>query len=322
MSRRFAVTGSSGFIARHLIPRLTGPSVRGLDLRPCEADFGNRYQHTIGDVRDSDAVTEFVRGVDTLVHLAAEHQDFGVSDEQFFDVNVRGMSVLLSACGEAGIKEFVFFSSVAVYGARDEPTHEQMTPSPNGPYGSSKLEAEWRLLEWAEEASGRKALIVRPTVVYGEYNYANMYRLMSAIRRRRYVQVGPGTNRKSIAYVGNVAAAVSFLLDRARPGAEVFNLADEPAMTSRAIAEHLAQELGVGLPALSVPEFVALPLAMPLDWLASISGKNLPVTSSRIRKYLTDTEHQARALRAAGFQPPVAPEEGMARTVRWFQREA
>ena len=149
-----------------------------------------------------------------------------------------------------------------------------------------------------------------------------MYRLMSAIRRRRYVQVGPGTNRKSIAYVGNVAAAVSFLLDRARPGAEVFNLADEPAMTSRAIAEHLAQELGVGLPALSVPEFVALPLAMPLDWFASISGKNLPITSSRIRKYLTDTEHQARALRAAGFQPPVAPEEGLARTVRWFQREA
>jgi nucleoside-diphosphate-sugar epimerase len=323
MSARFAVTGSSGFIARHLIPKFidAGASVCGLDLRPCGVDFGNRYWHIIGDIRDPNAVAEMMQGADTVVHLAAEHQDFGVSREQFFDVNVRGMELLLSCSADAGVNDFVFFSSVAVYGRRNEPTHERMIPAPDGPYGASKLQAEALLEQWIEAEPARSALILRPTVVYGEHNHANMYRLMRSISRKRYLQVGAGTNRKSIVYVGNVVSAFFFLLERRRPGICVYNLADEPAMTSRAIAEHLAESLGVGLPGFRIPESAALPMATPLDWIAQVSGRNLPITASRIRKYLANTQHQAVRLRELGFRPQTSQEEALRRTAAWFQSQ-
>jgi len=263
-----------------------------------------------------------IQGADTVVHLAAEHQDFGVSREQFFDVNVHGMEVLLSGSANAGISDFVFFSSVAVYGIRNEPTHEGMIPAPDAPYGASKLQAEALLEQWTEAEPERSALILRPTVVYGEHNYANMYRLMSSISRGRYLQVGAGTNRKSIVYVGNVVSAFFFLLERRNPGICVYNLADEPAMTSRAIAEHLAKSLGVSLPGFRIPESVALPMATPLDWIAQASGRNLPITASRIRKYLTDTEHRAVRLRLVGFRPPTSQKQALSRIAGWFQSQA
>jgi len=321
MERRFAVTGSSGFIARHLIPRLidAGSRVSGLDLRPCDADFGDSYGHIIGDIRDPVAITELMQDAETVVHLAAEHEDFGVPVEQFFDVNVRGMEVLLSGCARAGIRDVVFFSSVAVYGRKDEPTHEEMTPVPEAPYGASKLRAEWLLRDWVEAEPGRSALILRPTVVYGEYNLANMYRLMRSISRRRYLQVGEGTNKKSIVYVGNVVSAFFFLLERRSAGVSVYNLADEPPTTSRAIAEQLAEAFGVSLPRFRIPAFVAIPMVTPLDWVARLGGRNLPITASRIRKFLIHTEHQAVRLRDAGFRPPTSQQEALLRTVRWVQ---
>jgi len=323
MTAPISVTGSSGFIARHLIPALrnAGHYVRGLDTQVCPTEFGDKVELILGDVRDQAAVERLLDGAGSVIHLAAEHQDFGVSEAQFHDVNVRGMDVILSACRKLGVTDFVFFSSVAVYGEQGTATHEMLAPSPNSPDGASKLKAEELLNEWVDEAGERRGLIIRPTVVYGEYNYANMYRLIRAITGRRYVQIGSGENRKSIAYVGNVVAAALHLMATRPSGSEAFNVADVPAMTSRQIAERIADSSGTSLPRLHIPLGVALPLAMPLDWIARITGLNIPITSKRISKFLAPTEHLASRLGEAGFEPPFSQAEGIERTVRWVAEE-
>jgi len=113
----------------------------------------------------------------------------------------------------------------------------------------------------------------RRFAITGSSGFIARHRLMSSIRRRRYIRVGAGSNRKSIVYVGNIVSGFFFLLERQGPGIHVHNLVDEPAITSRAIAEHLAKSLGVSLPEFRIPVCATIPMAAPLDWIAHVSGK-------------------------------------------------
>jgi nucleoside-diphosphate-sugar epimerase len=314
------VTGSSGFIARYLIPALSesGHSLVGLDPRPVETLFGGDFKYVEGSILDRDKIETALQGVDVVMHLAAEHQDFGVSEDSFHEVNVHGTQLLLESAADHQVTNFVFFSSVAVYGETTAPTHEELLPSPVTPYGASKLGAEQLVERWVGESEDRSALVIRPTVVFGPHNYANMYRLISQIANRRYLNVGKGNNIKSIGYVENLVMATVFLMKHMRPGLAVYNYADEPHLTSRQIASAIAEALGIRLPRVSIPYAPALALALPMDSVAAVTGWNVPVTAKRIRKYATSTHHLARKLADAGFTPEYSTIEGLQKTVEWF----
>ena len=313
------VTGSSGFIARFLIPALaaSGHAVIGIDKRTGPA-FGGYFRFVRGNVLDDGAIDRAMPGVDLIVHLAAEHKDFGVPESLYYEVNVDGTEKLLQHASRHGISSFIFFSSVAVYGDSRVPTDETLAPAPDSPYGKSKLLAEQRILAWAAQAPERKAVIVRPTVIFGPYNYANMYRLIRSVARRRYVGVGDGANIKSIGYVENVAAAASFLMERMEPGVEVYNYADSPHMPTLDLIACIARSLGMKVPSLRIPRPLALACALPLDLLAKATKKDLPLTAKRIAKFTNSTHHQADKILRAGFAPPYALETGIQRTIAWY----
>ena len=315
------VTGSSGFVARHLVQSLLneGWSVAGLDLKPDPGAFAGGYSHAVGDIRNASDVRSAIAGADWLIHLAAEHKDFGVTTEQFEDVNVNGMRVLLDEAERTGVNRVFFYSTVAVYGDQSVPTNEELAPSPSSDYGRTKWQAEQILRDWVAGDDNRRAIILRPTVIYGEHNVANMYRLIDSINRGRYLQVGAGANRKSTAYIGNVVAATHHLMAiTAAEPVGTYNIADKPDMSSRAIANTIAGGLGRKLPRARLPRGLVVALATPLDWIAAATGKDLPITAARIRKYLTDTIHESNRLSSVGFQWPYAPEDGLRRMVDWY----
>lgn len=313
------VTGSSGFIARFLIPALAaeGHAVIGIDKRTGPA-FGDYFRFVHGNILDDGAVAGAMPGVDLIIHLAAEHKDFGVPESLYYEVNVDGTEKLLQHASRHQVRNFIFFSSVAVYGDSPVPTNERLTPAPDSPYGKSKLLAEQRIEAWAAQDPERKGVIVRPTVIFGPYNYANMYRLIQSVARRRYIGVGDGANIKSIGYVENVAAAALFLKERMAPGVEIYNYADSPHMATRDIVGCMARNLRVKVPSLRIPKPLALACAFPLDVVAKATKKDLPLTAKRIAKFTNSTHHQADKILRAGFAPPCSLETGIQRTIAWY----
>jgi len=317
------VTGGSGFLGRYFHQALlsAGHSITILDLAPPAWDpQGARV--VVGDVRSPDAVRDALQGAEAILHLAAAHHDFGIARETYFSVNEEGARVLCAAAEAQGLGSICFFSSVAVYGAAPEPRHEEAEPQPVSPYGQSKLAAEQVFRSWAEAGPGRRCVVIRPTVVFGPRNFANMYSLVRQVDSGFFFRVAGGRNIKSLSYVENVVPAALYLWNRpAAAPFEVYNYVDKPDLETRSLLARIYHALGRRMPEWSIPEAIAVAASWPFDLAARVTGRNLAISSARIRKMCAQTRFEADKIRRVGFQAPVPLLEGIERTVRWYQRE-
>jgi nucleoside-diphosphate-sugar epimerase len=317
---KILVTGATGFIGTKLCERLRrdGHQVVGLDLWLPSAD-----QHLDafirGDIRDPDAVRRALAGCDTVFSLAAAHHDFGIDEATYFDVNEQGSRVICDACDAAGIRRLCWYSSCAVYGDCPAPRHEGATPRPNNPYGASKLAGEEVFRAWAARGEGRSALVVRPTITFGPGNVANMYSLIKQVASGRFVIAGEASNYKSLSYVENLVDATMHLWQRNEQGMALYNFVEKPDLRSREIAQAVADALGRPRAGITLPVPVVLALALPFDLFTAVTGKDLGISSMRVRKlFLWETRFEADRLAEAGFRSAVPVREGIRRMVQWW----
>lgn len=306
----------------HLVRALTeyGHNVFGLDLiRPVEETCLNDF--TEGDILKKTDVRRSVNGVDCVINLAAKHHDFGIAREEYFDTNETGSRVLLDCLTEAGVKKYIFFSTVGVYGNTSGQKDEGCIPTPSGDYGASKLAAENVAVKWQQEDLKRKALIIRPTVVFGEGNTANMYSLIRQIDKGLYFNLGSGDVLKSACYVKNLIDATLFCMERMKPGVSVFNYVDKPDLTVRQMVTVISDALGRRTPAISLPLWLGMTAALPFDFVSKITNKNLAVSSARVRKIATETKFPAQAIVDSGFSAKFTIEEGLQNMVSWYLQQ-
>lgn len=317
---RILITGGSGFIARYFVARLQHAEVILFDLR--SPDYSSHATWIEGDVRNLEALRKAARGATCIVHLAAMHHDFGIADEAYFDTNVGGARNLVECLNEFGIKKFINLSSVAVYGdlGNPGPTNEAMQPVPTNAYGKSKLEAEQIFRKWAEGSPSNRLIQIRSTVVFGPHNLANVLNLIKAIDQGLYFHSGKGANIKSLAYVENLCDAALFALNHEESGELLFNYVDYPQTGSRAIASMQAEMLGKKI-RIALPEWFAVLLALPFDAFIALTGRNLKISSKRIRKLNTQTCHGADLIRSQGFVPKHDMKDGMQRMIDWYRSE-
>jgi nucleoside-diphosphate-sugar epimerase len=316
------ITGNAGFIGGYLTRKLIslGHTVRGLDINP-DNPQSKICECIVGDICDKETVMRAMKGMDIVINLAAKHHDFGISEKEYFDVNEGGTRNLAECAAQFNVKKFVFYSSVAVYGTQAAPPTEESVPNLPSPYGSSKLAGEKALENWAKEDSSREVLVIRPVVVFGPENYANMYSLIRQIMDKKFIFIGRGDNIKSIAYVENLIEATTFLLNRLKPGMEYCNYVDEPQMTIRQIVNTISRYGGVKIPNIHFPLSLAVVLASPFDILEKITGRLFRITAKRIKKFNTETHFKANKIRETGFKQPITLEEGLRRTVEWFKND-
>jgi len=312
------ITGGSGFIGGHFHNYVQHGEIVNLDLE--KPRFEHKARFVAGDIREAADVESVLKNnpVKTILSLAAKHHDFGIGHDEYFDTNEDGTRVICDAATRHGIKEIIFYSSVAVYGMREEISSEQMQPKPDAPYGASKLAGEKVLEKWAAEDPSRKVLIIRPTVVFGPNNMANMRSLIRQIDSGLYFHLGKGDNIKSIAYVENLVKATLFLKDRMKPGVSIYNYADEPQLTSREIADAIADALHKKI-RITVPRSLGIMMGLPFDLVIKLTGKNLPISSARIRKLGTQTYHSAKKLFSEGFTPTFTTRDGLRKMVDWYK---
>jgi nucleoside-diphosphate-sugar epimerase len=312
------LTGGSGFIGSHFHNFLEQKSIINLDLNPPQKAYNSTYVK--GDIRIKEDVRKAIKANDikSIITLAAKHHDFGIGHDEYFDTNEEGTKILCSVASEFGIKEIIFYSSVAVYGLRDEVTTEQTEPQPDSPYGASKLAGENVLRKWAGEDNSRSVLIMRPALVFGANNKANMYNLIKQVDSGLYFHLGKADTIKSIAYVENLVEATLYLRDNIKPGVSIYNYADEPQLTTRQISSTIASCLGTKV-RLSIPKSFAILMGLPFDLLIKLTGKNLSISTSRIKKLGTQTYHSANKLFSQGFKPKYSTVDGITKMVEWYK---
>ena len=113
--------------------------------------FQGQFEFCLGDIRENNKLESFCKDLDCVIHLAAAHHDFGISEQEYFDVNESGTEKLLQMMTNYGVKTIIFYSSVAIYGTKKIPADENSDPDPENPYGASKLAAEKKIIDWTKE---------------------------------------------------------------------------------------------------------------------------------------------------------------------------
>ena len=317
---KYCVTGGSGFIGSYFCKKLkdNGHEVNILDLvKPT-----SRSPHDIwvqGDVRDFKAVNLALENCDRIIHLAAAHHDFGIEDETYFTVNKDGTRVVTECADKNHIKEIGFFSTIALYGNRPFAPSEDTQPQPNSPYGESKLEAEKVLSAWGNNGLKKRVVCFRPALVFGPWNFANMFNLIRQIDSGKFFIVGKGENIKNLSCVHNIVEAMLWAFDQEDEPFSLYNFIEEPDTTSRQISSMIYKFLGKKIPSWSVPLWLAKLGALPFDCVIKATGKNLPVSSSRIEKlFVAPTWINGDKFRAKGWKSSVSVESCLEDMVKWY----
>lgn len=250
-----------------------------------------------------------------VINLAAEHRD-NVTPKSLYDlVNVEGSKNVCEFCRRRGVNKIVFTSSVAVYGFAPEDTDETGEINYFNDYGRTKYLAENVYKEWFDEdPKNRTLVIVRPTVIFGEGNRGNVYNLLNQIARRRFVMIGAGKNRKSMAYIQNIAELISHEVQFAK-GYRLINYADKPDLSTYELVEIARAELlGKNNIGFRIPGWCGLMAGTIFDLISKLNGKNYPISNIRVRKFLGTTTFTSNA-NSQGFVPKYSLIQGLKKTI-------
>jgi nucleoside-diphosphate-sugar epimerase len=309
------VVGGSGFIGSVLVRALrqAGHRVRIIDRARSEA-YPEAWIEA--DVRDEARLTAAVAGCTTLYNLAAEHRDDVRPASLYHQTNVIGAKNTCAAAEAHGIERIIFTSTVAVYGTSAAEVDESAPLRPFNEYGRTKLEAEQVFRAWAERGVRRSLAIIRPTVVFGPDNRGNVYTLLEQIARGRAVVIGDGHNRKSMAYVENVADVLVHALTFG-PGVHIFNYADKPDLDMNELTELAKAALGDHRTrTLRIPYVLGVGAGIISDLAARLTGRRFPVSAIRVRKYRANTQFANARVLATGFVPRHDLRKALIATIR------
>jgi len=315
------VTGGTGFIGSHLISYLLNKKARVKILvrKPDIAQklFGKKVQLIQGDILDRPSLREAVNDVDVVFHLAAALGATPISHKEFFRVNAQGTENILKVCRKSGISRFVYCSTVAVSGdIKNPPANEEAPYNPDEIYEKSKCRGEEIALEFARK--GLTVVVARPTWVYGPRDTRTL-KLFRAIRRRRFIIAGKGTNLQHPVYVKDVAQGLYLCAQRDILKGEVFILGGNEFITVGQLINKIASLLGVELPSVKLPLWTLRPFGWIMGWSGKLLGFEPPLSPSKIAFFAKNRAYDiSKAKRELGYRPKVNLERGLRQTLGWY----
>lgn len=310
------IIGGSGFIGTRLSKRLKSSQKQFNIIDKVESkSFSSMC--TIADVRDIEALSNVFDRDDIIINLAAEHRDDVTPKSLYDDVNVQGARNVCEVAENKGINTIIFTSSVAVYGFAPLGTDESGEINYFNDYGRTKYEAELVYKAWQEkDPQNRKLVIVRPTVVFGEQNRGNVYNLLRQIASGKFMMIGDGTNRKSMAYVENIAAFLEYSLGFDN-GVHIYNYIDKPDFDMNTLVANvnkaLTKDEKIGF---RLPFAIGYGIGKVFDLASVITGKKFTVSSIRVKKFCSDSMF-GTSIEESGFIRPVQLEDGLTRTINY-----
>ena len=315
------VTGASGFLGLPIIRALAAIGHIGIAASRREVrNLPLGWTWTPRDVLLRGR--GLIGGLDALIHLEVkQHVPSPMPKDvaEFEEVNVQGTAEWLKWCGDREIRRVIYFSSIKAVGDSTAVQDELATASPATPYGYSKRKAEDSIAAWAAHKPSRQATILRPAVIYGPGNGANIFSMVDAIHRRRFFLIGANNNVKSLVSIENIAAAAAFFVQRRCAGCEIFNVTDRDSYSVREVAFMVASSLGrhSGVPSLPLP--AAKAVALLGSAIERLTRRQFPLNPSRLKAMTETTHFTCRKLLDAGFIHPQTTQEGLGEMVEWYK---
>ena len=308
------VTGSNGFVGRGLCVDL---SLRRYEVRPVgrEVASNSSRQYSdlfkLGDIGPTTEWSGALDDVDAVVHLAARvhvmHDTEADPLAAFRAVNVEGTMNLARQAAAAGVKRFVFISSVKVNGESTQAGQaftEADAPNPQDAYGLSKHEAEQALRQLAVD-TGMEVVIIRPPLVYGPGVKANFAALMRAVQRGWPLPLGAVGNHRSLVALSNLVDFIVTCITHPQAANQTFLVSDGQDLSTTELVRGMARAAGVPARLLPVPVWA-------LQGGATLLGKGDAV--QRLCGNLQVDISKARSL--LGWVPPISSDEGLRQAVK------
>lgn len=303
------ITGGTGFVGLALVrSALTrGRTVR-LALRRNEPQFDSMGM-VVGDIHGQTRWAPALTGVQSVIHLAARVHVMNEKSSdplsEFRRVNVEGTLNLARQAAAAGVKRFIYLSSIKVNGEHTKPglafRHDD-PPAPQDDYGISKREAEDGLREIAA-STGMETVIIRPPLVYGPGVKANFAALMRALQRGWPLPLGAVTeNRRSLVALDNLVDLIVTCLDHPAAANQTFMVSDGEDLSTAGLLQRLGRAMGKPARLLPIP----LPL---LRAGAALVGKT-DVAQRLLGNLQVDIAHTRHTL---GWEPLISVDEGLRR---------
>jgi nucleoside-diphosphate-sugar epimerase len=314
---KISIVGSAGFIGTNLSRKLSDYTHVNIDKLPLNSD---KKEMVVADVRDYATLKNAIPSSDWIVLLAAEHRDDVSPISLYYDVNVEGTKNIIKVAEELNINKILFTSSVAVYGLNKNNPDEGFPVDPFNHYGKSKFEAEELLRGWYEkDPQNRTLVVVRPTVVFGPKNRGNVYNLLRQIASGKFLMIGSGENKKSMAYVENVTGFMKHIISQDLKGYHLYNYADKPDLTTNELVIQSQASLGTGKQPIRVPYFVGYAAGLFFDLVAKLTNKKLPISSIRVKKFCATTQYDATKMLQTGYKPDYSLRDGIDITIKSIQ---
>lgn len=252
------ITGASGFVGRALCGSLVQ---RAREFRPAvrvgSESIGGAIPCVIGDIGAHTDWSPVLDGASHVVHLASRVHVMNESNDNdaalYHETNTFGTLRIAQQAADAGVRRFVFLSSVKVNGEeREEAYSEDDRPAPIGPYAISKRDAELGLWEIAER-SGMEVVVIRPPLVYGPGVKANFLSMMRWLHRGVPLPFGAINNRRSLVAIGNLVDFIVKCIDHPAAANETFMVCDGEDLSTTELLVRLAAALEVKARLINVP---------------------------------------------------------------------
>lgn len=317
--KHILITGASGFLGRNLIGRLLadGHAVAGSIRRPSSLLPSTVRAHVVDVENPQDSWAAALESVDTVVHCAARvHVMSDKSTDpiaSFRKANVEATLRLARESAAAGVRRFIFISSIKVNGEKTlpgVPYKADDIPQPTDPYGISKMEAEAGLLALAETVD-MDVVIIRPVLVYGPGVKANFLSLMKWLARGVPLPLGAIHNRRSLVALDNLCDLISTCVDHSAASNQVFLVSDGEDLSSTELLRRMSQALNAQARLLPIPSWM-------LKSGAILIGK--PELSQRLCGSLQVDITKTRNL--LGWAPPVSVNDALAATAKDYLNQS
>ena len=313
---KIIVTGSEGFVGKVLMSQLldAGHEVIGID-RVKPSSFKCTFYHL-------DLTKEIpfeVSSFDVVIHCAAAKGDWNISAEEFHKDNVVATNNLINYLQKCNVGKFIHFSTVAIY-SRDVTDGSECTKiEPGSIYGKTKFDSEVIVRRYAEDF-GVPTVILRPSVIYGRSNYANMFNLIQQLNRALPFQINPFGITKSHVSVRNVVDVVFRFSEPSCVvnGLEIYNLTERPYYDLNMMISIICDELGVKSPRINLPIWlVALPFGI-MELTGKLFNMDTGFTIDRLRKFSSSTHYTSEKLWSHIGEQKYSSESELRDMVKWF----
>lgn len=316
------ITGATGFIASHLIPVLKLQAWHVVAAIRKPNSFSTTIEERVIDSIDSDTDwTKALQGIDIVIHLAGRahilQEQASNPEAEFFAVNTAGTSNLVKQSIAAGVKHFIFISSIgAIASASQTPLTETTPCQPDTPYGRSKLQAEKAVMELAS-LSNMSWTIFRPPLVYGRGNPGNMERLIKLVNLGLPLPLGLVKNRRSFVYVENLVDAIAKSIVHPQGKNQIFNISDGEDVSTPKLISKIAQNMGKPCKMLPVPPSLLKIAGYTGDLGQNVIKKTLPLSTAVVEKLLGSLVVDSSKIQTTlNWQPPYTLDQGLARLLK------